>query len=526
MARWDRAWFRRLDAELIELAFQDPEFQSATRRALGADPIAFAVLYFSHHLKDRAGSITWSQAHFAWAREAMSWAQPTEEPRAHRSAIIAPRECGKSTWWFLILPLWAAANGHSRFAAAFAHATAQAESHLGTMRAELDSNALLQMDYPLLTEPARRKTGTTVADRAGMLHTKSGFVFAARGIDSAVLGMKVGDARPDLLIMDDVEPDEANYSPLLAEKRLGTITDAILPLNIYARVVLVGTVTMPGSIMHQLVKSAQNVETAQWIADERIRPHHFRPLVTNDDGTEVSIWPEKWPTEFLQSIRHTRSYAKNYDNDPLAREGVYWLKEDFVHGQPENRRCTRVILAVDPAVTTKATGRTKSDFTGLAVVGLLPEVKRRPSRQHPQGEVVHESGVVVLHSAGVRLTGQHLKDHVVNHVLSRFPQVRDIVVETNQGGDLWLDVFAGVPNVRVRQVHASESKEVRFATALEFWQRHRVWHAERFTTLEEQAVGFPRAAFDDVIDAAVTGVTDLLGGKRKVRAGVQGESYL
>lgn len=39
-----------------------------------------------------------------------------------------------------------------------------------------------------------------------------GLSFAARGIDAASLGMKVGEKRPDLLILDDIEPDESSYS--------------------------------------------------------------------------------------------------------------------------------------------------------------------------------------------------------------------------------------------------------------------------------------------------------------------------
>src|SRR6188508_1740994 len=163
MARWDSAWFARLDAEIADLPFQDDSVASAIRRALATDPVAFAVLYLSHHLKDRDGRITWSEAHFAWATEALGWAEPVTEPEENRRAIIAPRECGKSTWWFLILPLWAAVNGHSQFAAAFANATSQAEAHLATFKKELDTNPLLNLDYPLVCEPARRKTGTTLA---------------------------------------------------------------------------------------------------------------------------------------------------------------------------------------------------------------------------------------------------------------------------------------------------------------------------------------------------------------------------
>lgn len=523
MARWDQDWMRRLDQELVELPFQPVHVQTAIRRKLATDPVAFAIIYFSHHLKDRDGRISFSEVHFEWARLAeATLKERADEPQEHRHALIAPRECGKSTWWFLILPMWAAFNRHQSFVVAFAHAAAQAEGHLASFKNELDSNALLRVDDPKLCTPARRRSGTSVADRAGMLRTSAGFTFAARGIDTAVLGLKVDEERPGVLIMDDVEPDESNYSADQAVKRLTTVTDSILPLNIYASVFMIGTVTMPGSIMHQHVKHAAGVETAEWIKAEKFQAHHYRPILVDDDGTERSIWPHKWPLSWLLSFRYTRSFAKNYDNDPMAREGAYWRREDFQYGEPAGRRATRWILAVDPAVTSKKT----SDFTGLAVVGLLPEQRKRPDRVHPRGLVVNESGVVIRFSTGVRLTGQHLKEYVVTRILVDYPEIREIVIETNQGGDLWKDVFTGIPGVRVKTVNSTENKDVRFATALEFWQRHRVWHTTRHAQLEEQAVGYPNHAYDDVVDAAVIGVQRLLGKPKILAAEPTSESYL
>lgn len=514
MARWDAEWHRRLDLELANVPFYTDLEATEVRRALASDPVAFAVIYLSHHITDKeSGGISFSEIHYEWCRMADGWKNPAAGPQEDRIAVVGPRESGKSTWWFLILPLWAAANGYSQFAAAFAHSATQAEGHLATMKTELETNVLLNVDYPLLCEPARRRSGATVADRMGLLRTKAGFVFAARGIDSATLGLKVDSYRPDLLILDDVEPDEASYSPLLAEKRLGTVTDAILPLNVRARVVVVGTVTMPGSIMHQVVKAAHGTDVADWISDEKIQCRHYDAILTNDDGTERSIWPQKWPLDWLQSIRHTRSYAKNYANDPMAKEGVYWLREDFRYGVLAG--VTRLALFVDPAVTAKTT----SDFTGLTVVGY------RPPRPSSPEAMDRPSRAAILHSEAVRLTGEPLRVHVAA-LLAQFPRIRAVVVEVNQGGDLWKEVFRGLPNVRVVTHTASRSKEDRFAEALEFWQRGRVLHARKIPILEEQAVAFPKAKYDDVIDSAVAGVLYFLAPEKKVKAGVRTRTYV
>lgn len=535
--RWNPLWHTELDAILADLHTKPADVQTAIRKELAKDPVAFAIVYFPHHLKDVSGDMTFSQIHYEWANIALAWPadSPTRIPDPvtgivqNRDAIIGPRESGKSTWNFLILPMWAMANLHKTFIAAFASAATQAEAHLLTMRNEMDQNSLLQHDFPDLCKPARRRSGGTIADRGGMIHMANGCIFAAKGMDSALLGMKIGAKRPDLLILDDIEPDEANYSADQAVKRLGTVTDAIFPLNFAADVVLVGTVTMPGSIMHQCVKAARGVDVADWIADEKIRCHYYPAILTDDDGNEVSIWPGKWPLSWLQSIRHTRSYAKNYDNDPMAREGVYWLREDFRYGDLEG--CTRTALFIDPAVTTKKT----SDYTGIAVISYKP-AKTEPyltGRKDPitraplvRQRVIEPSRVVVRYSAGVKLTGSHLRDYVVRQILPKFPAIRLLFVESNQGGDMWSDTFAGIPNVKVQQHNSTTSKEVRFGESLEFWQTGRVLHARRWDTLEEQAVGFPKATYDDVVDAAVSGVRYFLLKEQVTRFQTSEASYL
>lgn len=483
--RWDAAWHARLDTELALLAHQPPAVQRAVRRALGADPVAFALIYLRRHLRDQHGSVSFSEVHYEWASLALSWRERSTEPQANRHAFIAPRETGKTTWWFLILPLWAAAYGHRSFAVAFAHSTGQAETHLQTFKGELERNPLLAADFPDLCAPARRRSGGTVADRQGMLHQKSGFVFAARGIDAASLGLKVDEVRPDLLVFDDVEPDEKSYSVNLAEKRLGTITDAAFPLNIYAAVVMVGTVTMPGSIMHQLVKAASGAEVADWIRDEKVTAHHHVPIVTNDDGSERSIWPEKWPLEWLESVRHTRSFAKNYLNDPRGLDGDFWTSEDFTYGSL-GLLATRWILELDPAVTTKGT----SDWTGWAVVAYAPGQRR----------------VEVVAAGQVKMLGEPLRRFVLAKLVEH-PRIKAVRVEVNQGGELWRTVLHSLP-VRLLVHTSHESKETRFAYALDYYQAAggRVLHREQLRALEEQMVSFPRAPYDDIADAAVGGI--------------------
>lgn len=494
MARWNKQWWQRLDAELVKLPNLAPDERSAVRRALGADPVAFAYIYLREHLRDkRTKTITFAECHYEWASLAREWMddETVHEPEDDRHAIIAPRDTGKTTWWYLIIPMWAGAYGHKKFIGAYAHATTQAEVHLATFKSELDVNALLRNDFPKLCTPAKRLSGTQVADRAGMLHTSAGFVFAARGIDATSLGMKVGHTRPDLLILDDIEPDEAKYSGDLIKQRLGTVLSAILPMNIYATVIIVGTVQMPGSIIHQFVRVAKGDgdEDTEWIVKNRFQPHWHRPLITNDDGSLRSMWPEKWSLEYLLLKSGTYAFLKNYENDPPDGDGSWWRADDIVYATLDRDEMDRVVLVVDGAVTTKKT----SDYTGLAVVGLS----------------VAKKSFYVMAAIEVRQAGEDLRDTVMRLVHEH--GVTYILVESNQGGDLWHTVFHDMP-VIVETYTQSERKEVRLRRSLAAYQRagRPVKHVHRLPQYERRMVSYPHTDHDDVLDAVAAAIEHLV----------------
>jgi hypothetical protein len=457
------------------------------RRAIGArSPLLFSLIYFREHLRDHDRNITLSPVHTEWSDMACELKQPTGL-REWRHALAAPRSMGKSTWWFLFIPTWLGAYGYRKFVSAFADSASLAQRHLLTFKTELANNELLRHDFPEFCTPARRPGGMVEADRVDLYIAQSRFAFSALGADSKLLGMKIGSTRPDLLILDDIEGDESSYSPDKSVKRLRTITDAILPLNERAGVVLTGTVTMVDSIVHQAVKAANGREPEEWIKDEEFVCHHHKPILKDDFGGESSVWPEKWSLEYLISKRHTRSYAKNMLNDPIAEDGQYWDPAHFKYGFLDNTNIR--LLSVDPHVKRgKAT-----DFTGISVV--------RYSTPYDMFDVPW--------SIQTKLRGGSLRELVIK-MINEY-DITAVLVETNQGGDMWTDdngVFANLP-CKVLTIHQKESKEIRAARALAEYECERVLHRRGLEDLEAQMLAFPRVVHDDMVDSVTSGIIEI-----------------
>jgi predicted phage terminase large subunit-like protein len=454
------------------------------------DPLLFALLYLPEHLKNTEGQITLSEFHWDLGEYGKKWINKPTSPKQNRDAFIAPRECGKSTWIFLILPMWAAAHGHVKFIAAFSDAASQAETHLMSFKNELETNEYLRTDYPdLCTPKIVGSTGRSLASNSWRIIQSNGFIFDANGIDTNSLGKKVFGQRPDLIILDDIEKGEKNYSEYQAGQQRNTVFDDIAPMNIYARMIIIGTTTMPNSMMDQFRKYSQGDTGTelQWIKDQNVDVHYYPAIMTADDASERSVWPEKWPLEWLNSQRHLRDFAKNYMNRPVNADGNFWTEQDIIIDQLEEYGNT--IISIDPAVTKNKI----SDYTGIAVLS--------------RGD---DDNIYVREAIQVKMSPSELSERVAGLVQIYEPGV--IYVETNQGGDLWQDVFKDIP-VKYRSIKQSVSKQIRAGKALNFYQQGKIRHTAHFPALEEQMWAFPKVSHDDVLDAVTSGVLYFLDNK-------------
>lgn len=168
-----------------------------------------------------------------------------------------------------------------------------------------------------------------------------------------------------------------------------------------------------------------------------------------------------------------------------------WIEQGRLAARPE---LTRIVVAVDPPVTSTA----GSDSCGIIVAGLGID-----KRAYVIGDrTVQGREPAVWAKAAVAAYHDYEADAVV--------------VETNQGGDLLVQMFKSIDaRVPVKKVYASRGKYARAEPVSTLYAEGRAAHVGTFPELESQmcdfaADGLAHGKSPDRLDALVWAITELM----------------
>lgn len=156
----------------------------------------------------------------------------------------------------------------------------------------------------------------------------------------------------------------------------------------------------------------------------------------------------------------------------------------------------RIVVAVDPAVTSKAS----SDETGIVVIGL--------------GANGH---LYVFHDGTLKATPNAWAKRVIE--LYHLYSADRVIGETNNGGELVETVIRNInANIPFTAVNASRGKTRRAEPIVALYEQGKVHHVGTLVNLEQQmttwreGLGMPSP---DRMDALVWGATELIGARSK-----------
>jgi hypothetical protein len=415
------------------------------------------------------------------------WAAALREGEMAQSRVeMWGRGQGKSTMAEQIAAYLACSLGR-RFALYVCGSQDQANLHVQSIAAILES-----MGVPR----ALNLYSSSVGWSAQKLQTSNGFGVVGVGLNGRIRGARLGQFRPDLIIVDDI--DEATDSQAMIAKKLGLLSKAVFPAGSQDAVVLfvqnrvhkdsVMAKTFDGRAEILLGATKTRVDAAQGLEVERY---------TTDDGPRYRVvaglpaWPEGQGLAVIEAQINKwqlPAFLQESQNEDAPDGGLWNMERDIepyrVAAAPPT--LARIVIGVDPSgsLGTEA---------GVVAVGKS-----------------HDGHYYVL--ADDSLAGT--TDQWVRAAIARYHALKadTLVVERNYGGDIVRAAIRNAdPRVGVIEVVSTRGKLVRAEPVHQLYQQGVVHHVGRFIDMEKELCTWVQGmASPNRLDALVFGVAALM----------------
>ena len=315
----------------------------------------------------------------------------------------------------------------------------RADGHVQTIGDSLESEEMA-LWYPGMADRAVGKFGNWKGWRRNRLHTRSGFIVDALGLDVAARGLKVGVLRPDLLIFDDV--DDSDDAPETVARKIESLTRRILPATTnHAAIIGIQNLIHRDSIFAQLADGRAPFLTDSIISgpipairdleyQSTIDPETSRTRITITSGTPT--WPgldiaaceneitKEGISVFLAELQHVIPDETGGMFDHISFRHAHFASRDCLVNCPGPHvpELDKVVCWVDPAVTNSD----ESDAMGIQIDGI--------SRDKTLYRLWSwEKRATPLEA--IRLAIVKAKEYGSSYV----------GIETDQGGDTWRSVY-------------------------------------------------------------------------------------
>jgi len=408
--------------------------------------------------------------------------------------VIAPRGHAKSSVVAGIYPLF-----HLMFDKGIkvivlvSRTQSHATKLLGTIKDVLDYSQEFRYFFGYWgMQSARKWTNTEI-------ELKDGSVIICKGTGQQIRGIKHGNQRPTLLILDDPEDENNTKTSEAMEYNLRWLLQSGVP----SLDPLTGRICVIGTPQHERCMVETLKDMKGWKTLE------FRP----DLEKKIALWDEVWPVdkliqkkEELESINRLSVFYREYlcqivgDEDNLFRKddiqyydgyieqdeaGLSTLVLTNLNGEEVNeRRPVNIFTGVDPASSTKKT----ADYSVIFNIAIDDENNR-----------------FVLPYYRKRATPLNLADAIIrnfkhyNSTKTRIESVgyqemlRQYIKEESEKQGLFIPGLEIKENPRTRKSYRLESLQPLFANK-------RVFIKKDMQALQDELLLYPRGKHDDLLD--------------------------
>lgn len=234
---------RRVIESEIDGFDPDPTKSRERRARAQVDFEFFARTYFPHYVK-----IANSVLHDYLYQRLPEIVQSTT---SQADVIAAPRGEAKSTIVSQLFVIWCIATERKWYPVIIMDAFEQAAMMLEAIKAELEFNPRLALDFPDVAGPGS-------IWQVGRIVTTNGRMVEAFGARKRIRGRRHGPHRPDLAILDDLENDENVTSPEQRDKLQNWITKSVMKLagpGEKLDVINIGSVLHYDAVLARLLKN-------------------------------------------------------------------------------------------------------------------------------------------------------------------------------------------------------------------------------------------------------------------------------
>lgn len=328
----------------------------------------FALRYLPHHFSKR----------FCEMHEDIFVAADTPaSAQGKRVARIAPRKMGKTTIISLALPLQKLAYQEKYFVLLIGESADTAEANLATLAHEIETNELLQADFPHL-KPATDERGQTVKWTDRQIVMSNFATVRAKGLGARMRGMKHRQMRPDLAILDDPESPETADTFLKRQRHKRWFGGTFMGLGSRGwDIYVIGNLPHHDCLIASLVRDRE-WDGRLWRAENIPPRDNERYPIGNTRVDGSALWPDEWPLAALEAYKNEPevgplNYAREMMNDPREEEHkAFNIHEfEFIDWEAADlSKYVEMIISVDPAggENPGEVKRGKRDF--CAVVGM------------------------------------------------------------------------------------------------------------------------------------------------------------
>jgi predicted phage terminase large subunit-like protein len=451
---------------------EDKAAQLARIERAQKDYAYFVSYYFPHFCTDRTTGkiIPSAQFHIEAAKTIL-------KERNLRGVFQWARGHAKSTHMNIFIPLWLKCQKEKQINVMVLVGKSEdnAQTLLSDVQSELQYNKRYSHDFGQQYNSGHWLDGEFV--------TKDGAAFFARGRGQSPRGLRYRDARPDYIVIDDLDDDELCQNEARVNKLTDWVKEALFGTfgASGGRFIMVGNLISKNSVLANVSK-IENVKVSK---------------VNVYDKNGNPSWSEFWTPERIEDRRMFmgyRAFEKEYMNNPITEGAVF--KNDWIRWKklPDLHKYESIVAYCDPSFK----GSTKNDYKAIKVWGKT-------------GTELHNIKNFVRQCSTAEMVRWFYDLH------ESFPDgvLCDYYIEANFLQDIILDEFTTEGNLRgyqlpIRGDHRKKpDKFQRIESVSPLWERGFVWYNEDLQkdrdtlTGMEQLLAFEKGTrtHDDAPDA-------------------------